>query len=170
MNTTEAATQAHVTTATICAWARRGVIVATKTGRRWSINAASLAHRIAIGALKAVRTARPVVYTVETMTAIGGRLWERNGMRRVYLNAWAAFAGLEASHYNTGSISSASWQGEGISNSQAYKLLGSIDKVWFDAADNKLHCRFGFGSSRVATRDEVWAAIVTGIRSAITAL
>ncbi|WP_329143518.1 helix-turn-helix domain-containing protein [Streptomyces sp. NBC_01456] len=50
MNTTAAALQANVTVATIRTWCRRGVIAATKTAGRWIVSAASLAHRIAIGA------------------------------------------------------------------------------------------------------------------------
>lgn len=49
MNTTAAATQAGVTVATIRDWARRNIITATKRAGRWIIDAASLAHRIAIG-------------------------------------------------------------------------------------------------------------------------
>jgi hypothetical protein len=55
MNTTTtaaAALQARVTTATIRTWARNGVIAAVKLAGRWVIDAASLARRIAIGALK----------------------------------------------------------------------------------------------------------------------
>lgn len=52
MNTTTAATTAHVTAATIRSWCRNGVIAATKTAGRWIINAASLAHRIALATLK----------------------------------------------------------------------------------------------------------------------
>jgi hypothetical protein len=52
MNTTTAAIEAHVTPATIRLWARRGIIAAVKTAGRWVIDAASLAHRIAIAALK----------------------------------------------------------------------------------------------------------------------
>ncbi|MFE9845806.1 hypothetical protein [Streptomyces goshikiensis] len=52
MNTTAAAAEAHVTVTTIRHWARRGVIAATKTAGKWVINAASLARRITIGALK----------------------------------------------------------------------------------------------------------------------
>lgn len=52
MNTTAAALQAHVTTATIRTWARRGIVAATKTAGRWFIDAASLAHRIAIAAMR----------------------------------------------------------------------------------------------------------------------
>jgi hypothetical protein len=59
MNTTAAALQAHVTAATIRAWARRGVIAATKTAGRWIIDTASLAHRIAIAAMR-TRKAAPV--------------------------------------------------------------------------------------------------------------
>lgn len=56
MNTTAAALEAHVTADTIRTWARRGVIAATKTAGRWIIDAASLARRITIGAMR--RTTR----------------------------------------------------------------------------------------------------------------
>ena len=168
MNTTTAAETAKVTVATIRDWARRGIIAATKVAGRWVIDTTSLTRRIAIGAMK--RPARTVIYSIETMLAIGGNRWQRNGMDRIYINDWATFAGIETSRYNTGNISSASYQGYGISNSQAYKLLGSIDKVWFDAADGKLHGRFGYDESRVASREEVWGAVVAGVRTAIAAL
>ncbi|TGB14592.1 hypothetical protein [Streptomyces palmae] len=170
MNTLAAAIEARVTVATIRTWCRRGVITATKTAGRWAIDAASLAHRIAIGARRAARKAARVVYSIETMTAIGGNRWQRNGMDRVYINTWPEFAGIETTRYNTGNISSASYQGESISNSQAYKLLGSIDKVWYDDADGKLHCRFGLSESRVASRQELWETVVAGIRAEIAAL
>lgn len=170
MNTTTAATEAHVTTATIRTWCRIGVVTAAKVAGRWVISATSLAHRIAIGARRLARKAAKVVFTVETLTAIGGNRWQRNGMDRVYLNDWAALAGIETTHYGTGNISSASYQGQGISNSQAYKLLGTFDKVWFDAADGKIHGRYGYDESRVASRDEVWSAVIAGIRTAIAAL
>lgn len=165
MNTTAAAAQAKVTVATIRTWCRTGVIAATKTAGRWVIEAASLARRIAIGNRR-----KPILFTTENMVAIGGNRWQKAGMDRVYINDWQEFAGLEITRYKTGNISSASYQGYGISNSQAYKLLGSISKVWFDAADGKLHCKFGGVESRVATRDEVWDRVASGIRAAIAAL
>lgn len=71
MNTTTAANQAHVTVATIRTWCRRGVITATKTAGRWIIDTASLAHRIAIGAMRA-RKATPVTITATiTQTRTG---------------------------------------------------------------------------------------------------
>ncbi|WP_330479946.1 helix-turn-helix domain-containing protein (plasmid) [Streptomyces platensis] len=169
MNTTTAATEANVTVATIRTWCRNGVIAATKQAGRWIIDTASLARRITIGALK--RPARKTIaWTVETMTAIGGNRWQRNGMDRVYFNNWPQLASLKTTYYNSGNISSASYQGEGISNSQAYKLLGCIDKVWFDATDGKLHCQYGYSESRIASREETWDAVVAGIRTAIAAL
>lgn len=171
MNTTAAALEAHVTVDTIRTWCRIGAVAAVKAAGRWVIDTASLAHRIAIGAMRTRKTTpTPAIYSIETMTAIGGNRWQKNGMDRVYINNWAEFAGIETSRYNTGNISSASYQGEGISNSQAYKLLSSIDKVWFDAADGKLHGRYGCIESRVASRQELWNAVVTGIRTAIAAL
>ncbi|NUP24160.1 MAG: helix-turn-helix domain-containing protein [Streptomyces sp.] len=166
---TAAAHQAGVTTATIRTWCRTGVITAAKHAGRWIIDAASLAYRIKLPALLR-RRPRTIAFTTDSMVAIGGNRWQRNGMDRVYLNDWADLAGIDVSYYGTGNISSASWQGEHISNSQAAKLLGSIDKVWYDTADGKLHCRYGYATSRVATPDEVWAAVVTGVRAAIAAL
>ncbi|MDJ0345230.1 hypothetical protein QMK19_03790 [Streptomyces sp. H10-C2] len=66
MNTTAAATEAHVTTATIRTWARRGVIAATKTSGRWIIDATSLAHRIAIGARRKTIKAVAVIADLTT--------------------------------------------------------------------------------------------------------
>ncbi|MFD5899109.1 helix-turn-helix domain-containing protein [Streptomyces sp. NPDC060366] len=168
MNTTTAAQTANVTVATIRTWARNGVIAATKTAGRWIIDTASLARRIAIGAMK--RPAKPAVFTTESMVAIGGSRWQKNGMDRVYINDWAAFAGLEVTTYGTGNISWAAWDGDKIANRQAGLFLGAIDKVWFDAADGKLHCRYGYSTPRIATREDIWEMTVDGIRAAITAL
>ena len=168
MNTTAAALEANVTVATIRTWCRYGAVTAVKQAGRWIIDSASLAARIALGTLK--RPARKVEFTVATMTAIGGNRWQKNGHDRVYINDWAEFAGIEINRYGTGNISSAFYQGERISNSQAGKLLGCIDKVWYDAADGKLHCRFGWSESRVADREDVRQAIADGIRTAIAAL
>src|SRR4051794_10780483 len=110
MNTTAAATEAHVTVATIRTWCRRGVVAAVKQAGRWIIDTASLAHRITIGQLKTRKpAAKPIVFSTDTMVAIGGNRWQRGDKDRVYLNNWAQLAGIETSHYNTGNISSASY-------------------------------------------------------------
>src|SRR5690349_11148176 len=74
MNTTAAALQANVTTATIQKWCRTGVITATKAAGRWTIDAASLAHRIAIAAMRRTRKETPVALDLNatyTYTSIG---------------------------------------------------------------------------------------------------
>lgn len=52
MNTTAAAAQAGVTIPTIRTWCRIGAVAAIKQAGRWIIDAASLAARIAIDAMK----------------------------------------------------------------------------------------------------------------------
>ncbi|MGW5353386.1 hypothetical protein ACWERV_23105 [Streptomyces sp. NPDC004031] len=177
LDTHTAAAQARVTADTVRTWCRRGVVTATKHAGRWAIDAASLAHRLAIGALKTARRTRPVVFTVETMTAIGGRRWQKNGMDRVYLNDWAEFAGIEIHRYNTGNISYAAIGGRGIANSRAGALLGAVDKVWFDAADGKLHFRHYDAKAYEIryydgerTQLDLLALITSGVRTAIAAL
>jgi hypothetical protein len=89
ITTTAAAAQANVTVATIRTWCRRNVITATKAAGRWVIDAASLAHRIAIGAMR-VRKAK-------SMTAIGAIVQMRNGSYGIRGNADDLAAAYEAS-------------------------------------------------------------------------
>ncbi|HEY5834918.1 hypothetical protein [Streptomyces sp.] len=71
MNTTAAALQANVTTATIRAWCRTGVITAVKAAGRWAIEAASLAHRIAIAAMRTRKATRVNLNATYTYTPAG---------------------------------------------------------------------------------------------------
>lgn len=77
----------------------------------------------------------------EALTKIGGRLWEKGGMRRIYFNDLEQWMGLTISRYNTGNISGARINGERISNSQARRMLNGIDKLWFDLEDGQFHFR-----------------------------
>lgn len=78
--------------------------------------------------------------TVEALTALGGKLWEQHGKRRVYFNELSRFLGLEANFYNTGNVSSATLNGDKISNSQARRMLWACaGKLWWDASDEKFH-------------------------------
>lgn len=67
MNTTTAAIQAGVTTDTIRTWCRAGVIAAAKRAGRWVIDTASLAHRIAIGAMRARKQAAVLNLSAATL-------------------------------------------------------------------------------------------------------
>lgn len=178
MDTTAAAAEANVTTATIRTWCRTGVIAAVKTAGRWIIDTASLAHRLAIGAMKTPRKApKPVVFTVETITAIGGRRWQKNGMDRVYLNNWEDFAGLEITRYGSGRVSSASLPGGAIANGRVHGILDAIEKVYFDTADGLLHFQHRRADSYEiryldGRRDHLNLIAMTtaGVRAAIAAL
>lgn len=165
MNTTTAAAKAHRTVATIRSWCRRGVIAAHKVAGRWTIDETSLDYRLSLDP-----TPKPVVYSVDTMTAIGGSRWTKYGKDRVYLDDWTQYIGLDVDHYKTGNISGATLDGEHISNSEARRIVGTVHKVYFDTADSKLHIQWGYDSPRQLTRGELAARIFTGIRAAITAL
>ena len=71
--------------------------------------------------------------TTEKLEDLGITAWERDGMKRYYINddQLEAVFGLSIGRYKTGNISSASLNGEGISNSKAYKLIGR--GIWYDA-------------------------------------
>lgn len=177
MNTTAAAIQAHVTAATIRTWCRRGAVAAVKQAGRWVIDSASLAARITIGQMK--RPAKPVALTVDSMVAIGGRRWQKNGMDRVYLNEdiWADMASVDVDRYNSGSICGATLDGHAIANSRAGRLLAAVDKVYFDAADGRLHFRHYDADSYeirfldgTRTTINLLARITAGVRAAVAAL
>lgn len=73
--------------------------------------------------------------TIEARFAeIGGNLWERHGHRRIYFNNLTELYGLDLDYYNTGNISSATLDGEGISNNSARIIASDLKfgKLWFD--------------------------------------
>lgn len=168
MNTTLAAAEAQVTVDTVRTWCRIGAVAAVKQAGRWIIDTASLAARIAIGAMK--RPAPKVVHSVETMTAIGGRRWQKNGLDRVYLNQFATVPGLELDYYKSGNISGASLDGDLISNAEGGRLATAVDKVYFNATDGKVYIKWGWGNPRALDRDEIAARVFAAVRAAIAAL
>ena len=72
--------------------------------------------------------------------AKGFKRWTKGNMDRLYINA--TMLGLEVSYYKSGNVSSASWRGEGISNSAGYRLLSS--KVWVDVKTGELNVKTSF--------------------------
>lgn len=173
MNTTEAATKANVTTKTIRTWCRFGAVQAAKVNGKWNIDETSLTRRIA---LTAPAKATPTL-SIDTMIAIGGSRWTKGQYDRVYLNDWAAFAGIEVSRYNTGNISSANFDGEPIANGRAGELLGKISKVYYDATTSTLHAQhYGADAVSIRTLDgtrytaNLLQMTFDGIRAAVAAL
>lgn len=88
----------------------------------------------------------PEKTTAEKLEALGIDAWERGEMKRYYINDehLEAVFGLSIGRYNTGNVSSASLNGEGISNSKAYKLLGR--GIWYDANTDSWMQKTEFGT------------------------
>lgn len=83
--------------------------------------------------------------TAEKLEALGISAWERGEMKRYYINddQLEAVFGLSIGRYNSGNICGASLNGEGISNSKAYKLLGR--GIWYDAVTDSWMQKTEFG-------------------------
>lgn len=77
----------------------------------------------------------------------GGKKWSKNGKERVYLDdsLIAKLIGLKYSTYSNGNISSASIQGEKISNSDARSYVQSIMrmKLFYDLKEGKFNFNGG---------------------------
>ncbi|EAS2153920.1 hypothetical protein BBD74_12550 [Salmonella enterica] len=86
---------------------------------------------------------RTRLVTLEACLKIGGKLWEKNGMRRVYFNGdiVAAAVGFEYDTYKTGNIKWARLGDASLANGRANAVRTMIytGKFWFDTADNKIH-------------------------------
>jgi len=103
--------------------------------------------------------------TREMLEKIGGKYWQSQdgSKQRVYFNNWPEFIGLKCSTYNTGNISNATLDGETISNGAAKRLLGSINKVWFDLGTQQYSVDTGFGDA--TKKRETAEAVIAGIKS-----
>ncbi|MEU0670382.1 hypothetical protein ABZ508_33235 [Streptomyces lavendulocolor] len=175
MNTTTAAAEAKVTVATIRTWCRIGAVAAAKVAGRWVIDTASLARRVAIGAMK--RPATQVQLTADDIIRLGGRRWQKGDMDRVYLNDWQDYIqGVEIDYYKTGNVCGAAIDGRGIANGRVAALLGAVRKVYFDSADGLLHINH-YGADCVEIRYldgqrthlNLVARIFAGIKAAVAA-
>lgn len=113
-------------------------------------------YRVTFGAALRILMTKPVD-AVEALKAIGGKLWEKAGMSRVYFDA-AEWMGIKINRYNTGNIASAYVNGEKISNSEARRMISSVEKVWFDNEDGKFYSR--------ATNRALAAEVIEKIKAA----
>lgn len=81
---------------------------------------------------------------IEALKSIGGNEWIKNNYHRVYFNQDQILEtyGLSVSRYNTGNVSSASLNGESISNSQAKKIINrAYGKLYYDVNDGQFHSK-----------------------------
>jgi len=89
-------------------------------------------------------------HTITILTEqFGGSLWEKHGHRRIYFEGAniAQQQGLDWASYNTGNISSATLNGDKISNSECRRILDGFRwfKIWYDLNRNEF-CTRGSGS------------------------
>lgn len=72
-----------------------------------------------------------------------GNYWQTSdgSKRRIYFNDLAQYIGLDCGFYGTGNVSSATLNGEKISNTKATAMLSQFNsgKLWFDLSDDKFH-------------------------------
>ena len=82
--------------------------------------------------------------TIEKLIELGGNEWQKNDYHRVYFNAAtiAKLSGYKWDTYNTGNISSASLDGEKISNSEMNRVLNRLQfgKYWYDVPTAQFMC------------------------------
>ena len=89
--------------------------------------------------------------TTEILKALGAKEWKTETHHRFYFNDLAGLYGLKVTRYNTGNISSATLDGESISNSAARRIKTELDfgKIWFDVPTGKFGSK-EIGSSKVS--------------------
>ncbi len=98
----------------------------------------------------------------EKLVEAGGNRWKRAGHDRIYFNAdlILGWLGYSWSHYNTGNISSATLNGESISNSKMKRAFCSLSKIWFDVTAKTWHRQ---GDSNEISLSQAVAAINANI-------
>lgn len=84
----------------------------------------------------ASRTAKlPVAGRIHELEALGFKRWQKGNMDRLYINA--SMLGLNYGRYNTGNIKWAEFQGLGISNCEARRMLAA--KTYIDVKTEKVY-------------------------------
>jgi len=72
---------------------------------------------------------------IEKLIEKGAKRWTKGGFDRLYVDA--ELLGLDLDYYKSGNISSATWKGEAISNSEAGRL--GVTKIWLEIGDGKMY-------------------------------
>ncbi len=99
---------------------------------------------------------------IEKLKLLGSE-WQKNGYHRIYFNELTELFGLSCRYYNTGNISSATLDGERITNCRAAEIASALanSKLWFDMEDQKFHSKMYGCRTYTAEvmRDEIIAEI-----------
>ena len=100
-----------------------------------------------------------------------GKYWETpdGSKRRIYIQEEAAWEilGWDFGFYNTGNVSSASVNGEHVSNTSAHNMIQGLrqSSLYYDLADGKFHWKQTY--NRDFDRDDV-VALIGAIRDSIS--
>ena len=80
-----------------------------------------------------------VTPTKTKLLSLGFKVWAKNGKERIYLNTNPSeeLLGLKTEHYASGNISSAEFNGEKISNSEARRIVWEIRESYYDCVKDK---------------------------------
>lgn len=76
---------------------------------------------------------------INTLLAMGASRWTKYGRDRLYLrNCYQELLKMKISYYNSGNISSASLDGEGISNSEANRIKNMAYDCYIDLMKDEI--------------------------------
>lgn len=108
-------------------------------------------------------------YTTEQLIAAGGSAWKSpdGKLHRVYFQI-DKLIGLEVEHYKTGNVSSATLNGESISNTLASEWLSlcRASKAWIDVATGEAYAKIGYSRRAKLSGDDVLTALGAAIAKA----
>lgn len=99
---------------------------------------------------------KPVCERIDELVALGFNRWQKGSMDRLYINA--NMLGLVVTYRRTGTISAAWFNGDEISNSEAYRMKGA--KTFIDVktgllyGDNEQLCKAAAKLARVEMADD----------------
>ena len=81
---------------------------------------------------------------LEQLEKIGNR-WQQHGYDRIYFKNEFVYEmiGLSVGYYHSGNISSASQNGERISNSRARRIMSTVGKIFYDVNAEKFDQQYG---------------------------
>ena len=82
---------------------------------------------------------------VEKLAELGNEWKKDDKFHRIYFNDLESRLGLDISFYNTGNVSSATQDGERISNSECKRILGRLAgvKVFYDVKADDFKVQYG---------------------------
>ena len=86
---------------------------------------------------------RKQLTNAQVASKLGGNLWEKGGHERVYFpqEKKQSILGLDIDRYGTGNIRKATLNGEKISNSQAGRILSSVNNAYYDIKSKTFNYR-----------------------------